>query len=162
MIYFIDSCKYLVSKHKSLLLELLSNCIRKLCYNLILSGIKDLTCSKDNCTKSFRTVSQLNEHIRGHENGFGCQFCNKSYKSRSALKSHQQKHTEETIQNKCTICAKDYNSKNALKMHERSHSNQIPSHKMASLQNKITPLNVPAQKSTESSNQSAIYYEEVI
>ncbi|XP_063680685.1 zinc finger protein 14-like isoform X1 [Bolinopsis microptera] len=124
-------------------------------------GVKDLTCSKDNCTKSFRTVSQLNDHIRGHENGFGCRFCNKSYKSRSALKSHEQKHTEETIENKCTICAKEYNSKNALKMHERSHSNQISSHKMASSHSKISPLNVPAQKSTESSNQSAIYYEEV-
>ncbi|KAL5259770.1 hypothetical protein ACHWQZ_G010018 [Mnemiopsis leidyi] len=86
------------------------------------NGVKDLHCSKDGCNKSFKTVSQLNDHIKGHDNAFLCEICNKAYRSRSALKFHLQKHQNNVIEFKCSVCQQVFASEKALKMHNRSHS----------------------------------------
>ena len=130
-----------------------------------MSGVKDFMCSKEDCLKSFRTVSQLNDHIKGHENAFVCQLCNKTYKSRSALKFHLQKHKEDTLENNCTVCKKVFSSQKALKMHfKQSHVKDLSDHGLGTSQIETTSNDVAAtvQDPTESSNKSGIYCEKVM
>ena len=90
-------------------------------FKIYFSGIKEHRCPKEDCDKSFRSTSQLNDHIKGHEQGFICNICNRSFKSRTGLKNHKSIHNRITAEQKCEQCDKTFNSVKALKMHGKCH-----------------------------------------
>lgn len=79
--------------------------------------------SCDFCPKTFVTRSDLNWHLDKHteERNFECEICKCKFKSKNSLRIHKRRHVDE---NKyvCKVCGKEFNSSAALSNHKLVHS----------------------------------------
>lgn len=99
--------------------------------------------SCEHCGKCFKRYTAYNVHLKrhlplqqeeedeknDHDDGndvrmFVCDICNKSYKTKSTLKTHQLTHGAKTFL--CSECGKDFATKSALFSHQKVHTREKP------------------------------------
>ena len=119
-----------------------------------------MICSKDGCERSFKTASQLNDHIKGHNKAFSCKICDKKFSSRSALKYHVTKHAEVPQTFVCSTCSAEFASHKALGMHKRAHSaKEGPAEQP---KREVKKINITALEPNKSEKNCTISCEKVI
>jgi KRAB domain-containing zinc finger protein len=79
----------------------------------------------DTCGKKFFSTNRLNIHmkmthmkLRPHV----CEFCNKGFSSKFALRTHRRQHTNETPY-RCEVCGEGFRQNVSLKGHKKSKHN---------------------------------------
>lgn len=87
------------------------------------ADIKEHECPKDGCNKSYRSTSQLNDHIKGHDKGFICDICSRPFKSRTGLKTHKLIHMKSNAERNCERHPKTPFSSKASKMYDNEDQN---------------------------------------
>jgi Zinc finger, C2H2 type len=77
------------------------------------------------CSKSFKTLSVLNVHIKMHMNqrDHNCDNCEKSFFTSSHLKAHSKIHMKEVYSYKCSVleCGKTFIHLSSFKKHQNFH-----------------------------------------
>ncbi|KAK3893148.1 hypothetical protein Pcinc_003018 [Petrolisthes cinctipes] len=75
----------------------------------------------DECGKAFTTKYKYERHLELHsdERKFICEICTESFKRRTSLLRHQQRHMPAVF--KCSVCGKQESHSTRLKRHMRSH-----------------------------------------
>ena len=77
---------------------------------------RDFECPE--CSKRFKTASNLNDHLRVHANEtFKCNHCDKTFKSNIGLQQHQRLHTGNLFA--CGVCGEKFQSKHSANRHEK-------------------------------------------
>lgn len=91
---------------------------------------KVLTCSYEECGKTYKYQGCLRKHEESHtEEKFQClhQGCDRIYKHQTSLQNHERTHTGERFYCPIPGCDKSYSRPSGLKDHERVHTgNLIP------------------------------------
>ncbi|KAF1393564.1 hypothetical protein PFLUV_G00017350 [Perca fluviatilis] len=76
----------------------------------------------DQCPRKFRDTATFEYHLLRHEEKkyatFKCQLCEKTFKTKMCLKTHQLAHTD-TRPFTCSTCGKAFKTKNNLQAHQR-------------------------------------------
>ena len=90
----------------------------------VLAGITrdNLTCKY--CKKTFSSVTNLKNHIKGlhlHKTAHYCAQCRKYFSEATALKRHKPKHDADAKKYRCGTCAKDFTSQSRLDDHMDVH-----------------------------------------
>nr|XP_054598263.1 zinc finger protein 431-like isoform X1 [Nothobranchius furzeri] len=83
----------------------------------------------DQCPRKFRNAETFEHHLLRHEEkkhaAFKCQLCEKSFKTKMCLKSHQLVHTD-TRAFSCSTCRKAFKTKHNLQAHQVVHLAEKP------------------------------------
>ncbi|XP_076288001.1 uncharacterized protein LOC143212765 isoform X4 [Lasioglossum baleicum] len=91
------------------------------------SILADLQTTCPFCQKSFKSVQQVNKHVRReHQQPFRCKKCHYSYRKEEELEKHMEVHEKDTY-HKCPFCHLQYKRMSGLRAHQiREHSNVDP------------------------------------
>ncbi|KAM4567078.1 uncharacterized protein PAE49_010531 isoform 1-T1 [Odontesthes bonariensis] len=85
--------------------------------------------SCDQCPRKFRNTATFEYHLLRHEElkyaTFECQLCEKSFKTKRCLKTHQLVHTD-TRPFVCSTCGKGFKTKHSLQAHQVVHAVEKP------------------------------------
>ncbi|XP_055682160.1 zinc finger protein weckle-like [Lutzomyia longipalpis] len=78
----------------------------------------------EDCGKSFKTKTALNEHriVHSNEYPFHCSYCPKKFKNLPAKKLHEETHTDTKFE--CPTCGLKLNTKRTLRLHMVVHSDK--------------------------------------
>ncbi|XP_042895712.1 PR domain zinc finger protein 4 [Parasteatoda tepidariorum] len=74
------------------------------------------------CSKVFKSLANLQNHMPTHDRVFTCDYCEKKFKHQSSLRAHIKTHFP--FEQKCPICDKVLTSDAAFKKHMYSHQLQ--------------------------------------
>ncbi|EGT41897.1 CBN-ZTF-23 protein [Caenorhabditis brenneri] len=90
------------------------------------NGVKRFNC--DQCERSFKFQSKLDEHRRTHLGlrPFQCDRCHRQFTQKGALKTHMRLHTGERPFFCQWDCGKQFPSSSARRHHEKTHSGERP------------------------------------
>ena len=90
-------------------------------------GVDNYTCEQ--CGKTTRSMKNLQDHTKRHDQSFPCKTCGKSYKALRSLKDHKlAKHPEDGTgeEHSCDQCGKKKASESLLKVHMKLHNQFFP------------------------------------
>lgn len=73
------------------------------------------------CSRKFFKSTKLLSHIKWHinPNVYQCSICNKTYREKSSMLTHQETHDKKTIKCNFPGCNRLYSSQNQLKVHSK-------------------------------------------
>uniref|UniRef100_A0A1I7TKU2 Zinc finger protein n=1 Tax=Caenorhabditis tropicalis TaxID=1561998 RepID=A0A1I7TKU2_9PELO len=82
----------------------------------------------DQCSRTFKFQSKLQEHLRTHlgVRPFPCPYCSREFSQKGALKTHMRLHTGERPFYCQWDCGKQFASSSARRHHEKTHSGERP------------------------------------
>ncbi|XP_039893787.1 zinc finger protein 260-like isoform X2 [Simochromis diagramma] len=88
---------------------------------------RPFTC--DQCPRKFRNAATFEYHLLRHEEkkyaSYECELCQKKFKTKMGLKTHQVVHTDERPF-ACSTCGKGFKTKYSLKSHQLVHTAEKP------------------------------------
>ncbi|XP_070497897.1 zinc finger protein 429-like [Chironomus tepperi] len=73
------------------------------------------------CDKQFKSKKLLSTHEKIHNKQFKCEICDKMFKVNSELNSHKKTIHENPGSFECEICGKKFNRADHLKSHQKTH-----------------------------------------
>eukprot|EP00088_Acartia_fossae_P003414 TRINITY_DN11430_c0_g1_i1.p1 TRINITY_DN11430_c0_g1~~TRINITY_DN11430_c0_g1_i1.p1 ORF type:complete len:734 (-),score=123.90 TRINITY_DN11430_c0_g1_i1:243-2444(-) len=83
------------------------------------------TCEWKSCSKTFKNITRLREHMRSHcqEKSYGCPTCGALFATKTKLLDHLKRQQVTTGSFTCTNCNKTFALERLLRDHMRSHIN---------------------------------------
>ena len=81
---------------------------------------KKLPCPKKNCNKEFKSIGDVNRHVKSHTKGgwHYCDFCDYKNKDKRNMDSHMRIHmTEDDSRYECDKCGKKMRFSTQYKRH---------------------------------------------
>ncbi|KAL7050722.1 hypothetical protein ACKWTF_004190 [Chironomus riparius] len=80
------------------------------------------------CSKTFKTKSLLKNHQPLHIKEFECEICNKMFTHLRHVRKHKKEIHDNSENFECSTCGKTFNRKYGLKVHQLIHDKNAPKH----------------------------------